>query len=59
MVIFVGAYRVLVGKPLGKRPLGRPRCRWEDIIKMELQEMECAVWTESSWLRARIGGGHL
>ena len=32
-------YRVLVGKPEEKRPLGRPRCRWEDIIKMDLQEV--------------------
>ena len=36
-----GVYRVLVGKPKGKRPLGRPRCRWENNIKMELQEMVC------------------
>ena len=34
-----GAYRVLVGKPEGKRPLGRPRHRWEDIIKMDHQEV--------------------
>ena len=34
-----GAYRVLVGKPEGKRPLGRPRRRWEDNIKMDLQEV--------------------
>jgi hypothetical protein len=33
-----GVYRVVVGKPEGKRPLGRPRCRWEDNIKMDLQE---------------------
>jgi hypothetical protein len=33
------AYRVLVGKPEGKRPLGRPRCRWEDNIKMDLREI--------------------
>ena len=32
-------HRVLVGKLEGKRPLGRPRCRWEDDIKMDLQEM--------------------
>jgi hypothetical protein len=32
-----GAYRVLVKKPEGKRPLERPRCRWEDDIKMDLQ----------------------
>ena len=36
-----GVYRVLVGKPEGKRPLRRPRHRWEDNIKMDLQEMEC------------------
>ena len=34
-----GVYRILVGKPEGKRPLGRPRCRWEDNIKMDLQEV--------------------
>jgi len=34
-------YRVLVGKPEGKRPLGRPRHRWEDNIKMYLQEVGC------------------
>jgi hypothetical protein len=36
-----GVYRVLVGKREGKRPLGRPRRRWEDNIKMDLQEVEC------------------
>jgi hypothetical protein len=36
-----GVYRVLVGKPEGKRPLGRPRRRWEDNIKMDLQEIGC------------------
>ena len=34
-----GVHRVLVGKPEGKRPLGRPRCRWEDNIKMDLKEV--------------------
>ena len=34
-----GVYRVLVGKPEGKRPLGRPRRRWEDNIKMDLQQV--------------------
>jgi hypothetical protein len=34
-----GVYRVLVGKPEGNRPLGRPRRRWEDNIKMDLQEV--------------------
>jgi 3-oxoacyl-ACP reductase-like protein len=36
-----GVYRVLVGNPEGKRPLGRPRRRWEDNIKMDLQEVGC------------------
>ena len=36
-----GAYSVLVGKPEGKRPLGKPRCIWEDNIKMDLQEVGC------------------
>ena len=36
------AYRVLVGKPDGKGPLGRPRRRWEDNIKMDLREVGCA-----------------
>jgi len=34
-------YRVLVGKPEGKRPLGRPRRKWEDNIMLDLQEVEC------------------
>jgi len=38
-----GVYRVLLGKPEGKRPLGRPRRRWEDNIKMDLQEVGCEV----------------
>ena len=36
-----GVYRVLVGKPEGKRPLGRPRRGWVDNIRMDLQEVEC------------------
>ena len=36
-----GAYTVLVGKPEGRRPLGRPRRRWEDNIRMDLQEVGC------------------
>jgi len=36
-----GACRVLVGKPEGKRPLGRPRRRWVDNIRMDLQEVRC------------------
>ena len=40
-----GVHRVLVGKPEGKRPLGRPRRRWEDNIKMDLQEVGGVVGT--------------
>jgi hypothetical protein len=36
-----GVYGVMVGKPEGKRPLGRPRPRWEDNIEMDLQEVGC------------------
>jgi len=54
-----GVYRVLVGKPEGKRPLGRPRCRWEDNIKMDLQKVNVGVLTGSSWLRIGTGGGCL
>jgi hypothetical protein len=36
-----GMYKFLVGKPEGKRPLGRPRGRWEDNIRMDLQEVGC------------------
>ena len=36
-----GSYRVLVGKPEGRRPLGRPRRRWVDNIRMDLQEVGC------------------
>ena len=43
-----GVQRVLVGKPEGKRPLGRPRHRWEDNIRMDLQEVggTCGNWME-------------
>jgi hypothetical protein len=39
------ACRVLMGKPEGKEPLGRPRHRWEDNIKMDLQLVEWRAWT--------------
>ena len=52
-------YSVLVGKPEGKRPLGRLRRRWEGNIKMYLQEVGCGVWTGSSWLRIWRGGRYL
>ena len=42
-----GVYRVLVGKPEGKRPLGKLRCRWEDNIEMDLQEVR---WGDMDWI---------
>ena len=50
-----GEYRVLVGKPEGKRPLGRPRRRWEDNVKMDLQEVGgiCGVRMELAQDRDR------
>jgi len=46
-------YKVLVGKPEGKRPLGRPRLRWVDNIKMDLQEVGCGDmdWMELAQVR--------
>jgi hypothetical protein len=43
-----GAYNILVGRPEGKRPLGRPRRRWEDKIKMDLREI---VFGDVDWIR--------
>jgi hypothetical protein len=50
-----GAYRVLVGKPKGKRPLRRPRRRWKDNIIMDLQELGCGDmdWIELTQDRDR------
>jgi hypothetical protein len=55
-----GVHRVLVGRPEGKRPLGRPKRRWEDNIKLDLQEVRGrVVGTGWSWLRIGTCGGHL
>ena len=47
-----GVYRVVVGKPEGKRPLGRPRHRWEDNIKIDVQEMG---WRYMNWIDLSSG----
>jgi hypothetical protein len=52
-------YKVLVGKPEGKRPLGRPKRRWEDGIRMDLREISLGVWIGFDYLRIGAGGGLL
>jgi hypothetical protein len=54
-------YRVFVGNPEGKRPVERPRCRWEDGIKMDLREIGWGgvVWSGFTWLRIGTVGGLL
>jgi hypothetical protein len=54
-----GAYRILVGRPEGRRPLVRSRRTWEDNIKMYLQEVGLGAWTGLIWLRIGTGGGLL
>jgi hypothetical protein len=50
-----GAYTILVGRPGGRRPLGR----WEDNIKMDLKEVGWGAWTGLIWLRTGTVGGLL
>jgi hypothetical protein len=52
-------YRVLIGKPKGKRPLARPRHRWENGIKLDLGEIGWGVCSGFTWLRIGITGGLL
>jgi hypothetical protein len=52
-------YKVLVGKPEGKRLLGRPRRRREDGIRMVLGKIGLGVWIGFDWLRTGTGGGLL
>jgi hypothetical protein len=54
-----GVYSVLVGKPEGKRPLGRSWRRKKDNIKIDLLEMGCRAWTGLIWLRIGTGNGVL
>jgi hypothetical protein len=49
-------HKVLVGKPEGKRPLGRPRRTWEDGIRMHLMNTGWWVWIGYDWLRIGTGG---
>jgi hypothetical protein len=53
------AYNTLVGNSEGKRPLGRPRHRWEGNIRMDLGRYGGRVWNGCIWLRTGISGGPL
>jgi hypothetical protein len=52
-------YRVLVGKPEGKKAIGRPRRRWEDGIGIYVREIDWGVWSGFMWLRIETVGGLL
>ena len=52
-----GIHRILVGKPEGKRPHGRPRPRWEITIRYILRKWDVGVWTGLIWLRIGTGSG--
>ena len=52
-------YRVLLGKPEGRRPLGTPRRRWLDNIRVELQGWDVGIWTGLGWPRIETAGGRL
>jgi hypothetical protein len=58
MVEKMNAYRILVGKPEGKRTLGRRRCRWVDNIKMDLRQIgwDGMIWIALIWLRIGTSG---
>ena len=48
-----------MGKPEGRRPLGRPKCRWDNNIKIDLQEVGSVAWTGFIWLMMGTDDGHL
>ena len=54
-----GVHKVLVGKPEGKRPLGRPRRGWDDVLRWTFGKWEGVVETGWSWLRIGKSGGRL
>jgi len=54
-IITLGEERIIQGFGGGKRPLGRPRCRWEHYIEMDLHEVGWGAWTGLMWLGIRIG----
>jgi len=54
-----GVYRVLVGKPEGRRQMGRPRRRWVDNIMWISRRWDVGIWTGLGWSRIETGGGRL
>jgi len=54
-----GVYRVFMGKPEGKRPLGRPGVDGRVILRWIFRKWDVVVWNGSSWLRIGTGGGRL
>jgi hypothetical protein len=54
-----GDYRILVERPEGRRPLGRPRRRLKDNIKMDIKKWDGMAWPGLIWLRIETGGGLL
>ena len=54
-----GVYKALLGKPEGIRPLRRPRRRWVDNIRTDLQELGCGMWSGLGWPMIETGGGSL
>jgi len=57
MTAMTNAYKILVGKPGGRRPLRRPRCRWEDTVRMDLKTNRFGkLWTGFIWLRSETRG---
>jgi hypothetical protein len=52
-------FRVLLGKPEGRRPLGRPRCRWNDTVKMHHRDIGWGGMDGLIWLRMGTSGGFL
>jgi len=52
-------YRFLLQKPEGKRPLGRPRCRWGIILRWIFRKWDVGAWTRPMWLRIGTGGWHV
>jgi hypothetical protein len=54
-----GVYRILLGKPEGKRPMGRPRRRWKEILGWIFRKWGVEIWTGVGWLRIETGAGQL